>query len=54
MFITLEYFWIKFIETTMRGKPNLRLFILFLRMLGLEIKSLLSTGFSIYELNNKY
>jgi hypothetical protein len=46
MFITLKYIWNNYWKTVKRGKPNTRAFLIFLRMLGLELKCLLLTGYS--------
>ena len=50
MFITLKYIWNKYWKTVKRGKPNMRAFLIFLRMLGVEIECLLLTGHSTDEI----
>jgi hypothetical protein len=50
MFITLKYIWNNYWQTLKQGKPNMRAFLIFLRMLGVEIKCLLLTGYSTYNI----
>jgi len=50
MFITLKYIWNNYYKTVKRGNPNMRAFLIFLRMLGLEIECLLLTGCSTDEI----
>ena len=39
-------------KTVKRGKPNMRAFLIFLRMLGLELKCLLLKGHSTDVIKN--
>ena len=48
---TLNYFFNCWLKTVKRGKPNKRTFLIFLRMLGLEMKCLFLTGMTIDEVN---
>ena len=47
---TLNYFFNCWLKTVKRGKPNKRTFLIFLRMLGLEMKCLFLTGMTIDEM----
>lgn len=51
MFLTLIYVWNNYWNTVKRGKPNMRAFLIFLKMLGIEIKCLLLTGHSTDEIS---
>ena len=50
MFITLKYIWNNYWKTVKRGRPNMRAFLIFLQMLGVEVKCLLLTGYSTDEI----
>ena len=50
MFITLRYIWNNYWKTVKRGKPNMRAFLIFLKMLTVEIECLLLTGYSTDEI----
>jgi hypothetical protein len=47
---TLHYLFNKWWETVKRGKSNKKLFLNFLKMLGLEVKCLFLTGRTLEEL----
>ena len=53
MFNTLNYFWYKYWNTVKRGKPNMKSFLIFLRMLGLDLKCLLLTGYTTDEIKKR-
>jgi len=46
---TLNYLFNCWWKTLKRGKPNKRSFLIFLRMLGLEMKCLFLTGRTVEE-----
>jgi hypothetical protein len=46
---TLNYLFNCWWKTVKRGKPNKRSFLIFLRMLGLEMKCLFFTGRTVEE-----
>ena len=46
---TLHYLFNNWWKTVKRGKPNKRSFLIFLKMLGLELKCLFLTGRTVEE-----
>lgn len=51
---TLHYLFNNWWKTVKRGKPNKRAFLIFLKMLRLELKCLFLTGRTVEEVCSEY